>query len=264
VGGLREARLNQESKDQRQAWQVELNSGEKEEGMTVKKSFGLLDGLCWVVVLGFGVGQAQSQNVPVAGNNLTVVLDGQGRNFLVSGNHDDVRINGDCKSVRVMGNQNTVHLERVDEISVIGAQNKLFYQSGLTKSVPSVSQTGAQNRVAKLDGQGSSGPERQAQPGRGDESAAGQIVLTGDDSNLSRNANAQQVHLQGDRNHLTLTGFVDELLVTGKNNSVAVEKVRKVRFLGDNNSVTYKIAQDGQKPEVASVGENNSIRQADQ
>jgi hypothetical protein len=57
---------------------------------------------------------------------------------------------------------------------------------------------------------------------------------------------------------------VDELLVTGKNNSIAVEKVRKVRFLGDNNSVTYKSAKDGQKPEVASLGENNSIRQADQ
>src|ERR1700727_7174 len=147
--------------------------------MRVKKSFGLLDGLYWAVALGFGVGQAQSQNVPVAGNNLRVVLDGQGRNFLVSGNHDDVRINGDCKSVRVMGNQNTVHLERVDEIGVTGAQNKLFYQSELTRSAPSVSQTGAQNRVEKLEGQGSSAKQRQVQPGSGDGSAAGQIVVTG-------------------------------------------------------------------------------------
>jgi hypothetical protein len=236
----------------------------KEEEMRVKKSFGLLDRLCWAFVLGFGVGQAQSQNVPVAGNNLKVVLDGQGRNFLVAGNHDDVRINGDCKSVRVMGNQNTVHLERVDEINVTGAQNKLFYQSGLTKSAPSVSQTGAQNRIAKLEGQGSSTQEQQGQLASGDQSGAGQLVFTGDDLDLTRSANAQRVRLQGDRNHLTLTGSVDELLVTGKNNSVAIEKVRKVRFLGDNNSVTYKSAQDGQKPEVASVGENNSIRQAGQ
>jgi DUF3060 family protein len=228
--------------------------------MRVKKSFGLLDGLCWVVVLGFGVAQAHSQNVPVAGNNRTVVLDGQNRNFLVAGNHDEVRINGDCKSVRVMGNQNTIHLERVDEISITGAQNKLFYQSGLTRNDPSVSQTGAQNRVVKLE----SGPAQQVQPGNRDEPAAGQIVLTGDDSNLTRSANGQQVRLQGDRNHVTLTGSVDELLVTGKNNSVAVEKVGKVRFLGDNNSVTYKSAQGGQKPEVASLGENNSLHQADQ
>jgi hypothetical protein len=96
--------------------------------MRVKKSFRLLDGLCWFAVLGFGVVQAQSQNVTVAGNNRTVVLDGQGRDFTVAGNQDDVRINGDCKSVRVMGNQNTVRLERVDQISVTGAQNKLFYQ----------------------------------------------------------------------------------------------------------------------------------------
>jgi Protein of unknown function (DUF3060) len=232
--------------------------------MRVKKSFRLLDGLYWVVVLGLGVAQAQSQNVTVAGNNRAVILDGQGRDFMVAGNHDDVRINGDCKSVRVMGNQNTVHLERVDEISVTGAQNKLFYQSGLTRSAPSISQTGAQNRVARQEGQEPSGPGRQAQPGSDGESAAGKIVLTGDDSDLNRSANGQQVRLQGDRNHLTLTGSVDELLVTGKNNSVAVEKVRKVRFLGDNNSVTYKSAQDGQKPEVSSLGENNSIRQADQ
>jgi Protein of unknown function (DUF3060) len=232
--------------------------------MRVKKSFRLLDRLCWVVVLGFAVGQAQSQNVPVAGNNLKVVLEGQGRNFLVAGNHDDVRINGDCKSVRVMGNQNTVHLERVDEINVTGAQNKLFYQSGLTRSAPSVSQTGAQNRIAKLEGQGSSTEERPAQPSSGDESGAGQLVFTGDDLDLTRSVNAQRVRLQGDRNHLTLTGSVDELLVTGKNNSVAVEKVGKVRFLGDNNSVTYKSGQDEQKPEVKSLGENNSIRQAGQ
>jgi Protein of unknown function (DUF3060) len=261
---LREARPNKESEDQRQAWQVEVKDGGKEERMRVKKSFRLMDGLGWVIVLGFGVAQAQSQIVTVAGNNRAVILDGQGRDFMVAGNHDDVRINGDCKSVRVMGNQNTIHLERVDEISVTGAQNKLFYQSGLTRSAPSVSQTGAQNRVAKSEGQGLSTQERQGQPASGDESGVGQLVFTGDDLNLTRSANAQRVRLQGDRNHLTLTGSVDELLVTGKNNSVAVDKVGKVRFLGDNNSVTYRSAQDGQKPEVTSLGENNSIRQAGQ
>jgi Protein of unknown function (DUF3060) len=75
--------------------------------------------------------------------------------------------------------------------------------------------------------------------------------------------NAQQVRVVGDRNHVNLTGLVDELLVTGKYNSIAVERVGKVRFLGDHNSVAYKSVSDGQKPEVASVGEHNSIRQAD-
>ena len=201
--------------------------------------------------------------VSVGGNNSVINLEGQGREFTLGGNHDDVHIRGECKSIQVFGNQNTVHLERVDEIKVTGAQNQIFYQSGLTKSSPSISQLGVQNRVAKVAGPGPSDSGTQVQPGnRGSE--AGRIVLTGDGSNFTRSVHAQEVHIQGDRNRITLTGSVDELLVTGKNNSVAIEKVGRVRFLGDNNSVTYKSTPDGRQPEVATLGENNSVRQADQ
>jgi len=223
----------------------------------VRNSFGLIFGWCWVVALGITGAQAQSNMVTVAGNNKSVNLDGQGRDFAVAGNHNNLKIGGECKSVQVQGNQNTVHLERVDEIKITGAQNRIFYRSGSTKSTPSVSQVGVQNRVAKVEERGSAGPGTQAAPDNG------QLVLTGDDSNLTRSVKSQGVHVLGDRNRVTLTGSVDELLVTGKNNSIAVEKVSKVRFLGDNNSVIYQKSPNVQKPEVASVGENNSVRPAD-
>jgi hypothetical protein len=226
------------------------------------RTFGLLLGSCWVIA--FGIADAHAQNnVAINGNNAESNLDGQGREFTVAGNHDNVHIRGDCKSIQILGNQNTVHLERVDEIKVTGAQNKVYYQSGLTKSDPSISQLGVQNRVAKVEGQGSSASGSKSQPGN-DGTANGGLVLTGDDSNLTRKANAHQIRVLGDRNRVTLTGSADELIITGKDNSVAIEKVNKVRFLGDNNSVTYKNGPGGQKPEVASVGEHNSVRQADQ
>jgi Protein of unknown function (DUF3060) len=227
------------------------------------RTFGLLLGSCWVIAFGVADAQAQSNEVTIRGNNATSNLDGQGREFTVPGNHDDVHIRGVCKSIQILGNQNTVRLERVDEIKVTGAQNKVFYQSGATKSEPSVSQLGVQNRVVKVEGQGSSALGSKTQPGN-DGSANGGLVLTGDDSNLTRKVNAHQIRVLGDRNRVTLTGSADELIITGKNNSVAIEEVNKVRFLGDNNSVTYKNGPGGQKPEVASVGEHNSIRQSDQ
>ena len=231
--------------------------------MRVSKSIGLLLGSCWFVAIGIAGAQAQSNVVTVAGNNRAINLEGQGRDFTVAGNHNEVHVAGETKSIRVLGNQNTIHLERVDEISVTGAQNRISYQSGLTKSTPSVSQTGAQNRVTKVEAEAPGGPGRQT-PSNSGGSTTGQLVLTGDDSNISRRVNAQLVRVVGDRNHVNLTGSVDELLVTGKYNSIAIERVGKVRFLGDHNSVAYKSAPDGQKPEVASVGEHNSIRQADQ
>ena len=230
--------------------------------MRVSKSIGLLLGSCWFVAIGIAGAQAQSNVVTVAGNNRAVNLEGQGRDFTVAGNHNEVHVAGETKSIRVLGNQNSVHLERVDKINVTGAQNRVSYQSGLTKNVPSVSQTGAQNLIIKAEAEASGGSGRQA-PSDNAGPATGQLVLTGDDSNISRSMNGQQVRLVGDRNHVNLTGSVDELLVTGKNNFVAVERIGKVRFLGDHNSVAYKSALEGQKLKVASVGENNSIRQAD-
>jgi hypothetical protein len=241
---------------------VRDDAGDQKTKMKVSKSIGLLLGSCWFVAIGIVGAQTQANMVTVAGNNRAVNLEGQGREFTVAGNHNDVHVAGETKSIRVLGNQNKVHLERVDEISVTGAQNRVSYQSGLTKNVPSVSQTGAQNRVTKGEAKASGGPGRQA-PSNSGGPATGQLVLTGDDSNISRSVNAQQVRVVGDRNHVNLTGSVDELLVTGKYNSIAVERVGRVRFLGDHNSVAYKSASDGQKPEVASVGEHNSIRQAD-
>jgi hypothetical protein len=230
--------------------------------MKVRRISGLVVGSFWVMALGIAGAEAQSNGVNIGGNNTVINLEGQGREFILGGNHDEVHIRGECKSIQVVGNQNTVHLERVDEIKVTGAQNKIFYQSGLAKSSPAISQFGMQNRVTKVEGLGSSATRTQVQSGNGG-SVAGQVVLTGDGSNFTRSVYAQQVRLQGDRNQITLTGSADELFVTGKNNSVAIEKVGKVRFLGDNNTVSYRNTPDGRKPEVASLGDNNSVRQAD-
>jgi hypothetical protein len=236
-------------------------TAQRKDKMRLSNLFPLVFGSCWFLALGIVGAQAQS-DVTVAGNNRTVNLEGQGRDFTLAGNHDEVRIGGETRSIRILGNQNTVRLERVDEINVIGAQNRISYQGAVTKDAPSVSQSGAQNRIGIADAGAPAEAGSKGSSGESDQ-ASGSLVLTGDDLDVSRNVSGAQVHVVGDRNHVNLSGSVDELLVTGDHNSIGVDKVARVRFLGDYNTVVYKSVGDGAKPEAGSLGEHNSIRSAD-
>jgi hypothetical protein len=99
------------------------------------------------------------------------------------------------------------------------------------------------------------------QPANSSEPASEKLVLTGDGTTFNRAVNAKQVTLQGDRNQATLTEPTEVLVVTGDYNQISVEQIKSVQFVGDGNRVTYRSSPGGQKPEVASVGDNNSVSQ---
>jgi hypothetical protein len=227
---------------------------------------------CFLLVCAVGA-SAQSKSVVLAGNNAVIDQEGRGRDFTVGGNHNQVHIRGETNSIEITGNQNTVYLERVDQVTISGAQNKIYYQAGVTKTVPSVSQFGVQNRIAKTADQSSASadktqnvPEQPSatpdQQSAKSEPESEKIVLTGDGSNFNRTVNAKQVALQGDRNQATLSGSIEQLVVTGDHNQIAIDQVKSVQFVGDNNHVVYRSSPGGQKPQVASVGDNNSVSPA--
>jgi hypothetical protein len=227
---------------------------------------------CFLLVCAAGA-SAQSKGVVLAGNNAVIDQEGQGRDFILGGNHNQVHIRGEANLVEITGNQNTVYLDRVDQVTVSGAQNKIYYQGGVTKGVPSISQFGVQNRIAKTGGQDSANtgktrnvPEQPSATPNQPEAKSGpeseKVVLTGDGYSFDRTVNAKQVALQGDSNRVTLSGSIEQLVVTGDHNEIIVEEVKSVQFVGDYNHVVYRSTPGGQKPEVASVGDNNSVSPA--
>jgi hypothetical protein len=226
---------------------------------------------CFFLLCGVSA-SAQSKNVVLAGNNAVINQEGQGRDFTVSGNHNEIHIRGDSNSVQITGNQNKIYLDRVDQIAITGAQNKVYYQSGITKSVPAISQFGVQNRVIKggekesaLTDKSETAAEQPSaspgQPANSSEPSSEKLVLTGDGTTFNQAVNAKQVTVQGDRNQATLTGPTEVLVVTGDHNQISIEQIKSVQFVGDGNRVTYRSSPGGQKPEVASVGDNNSVSQ---
>ncbi len=68
----------------------------------------------------------------------------------VEGGDNTITIKGSAKKISVSGTGNKVYIDRVDNISMEGGNNTIFYKTSGTKSgKPNTSLTGVGNKVAK-------------------------------------------------------------------------------------------------------------------
>ncbi len=71
----------------------------------------------------------------------------QGEHLTLNGTNDEVEISGECGSLTVIGSNNDIEIDKVDAIIVRGSNNSVFWESGSTRSPPTVSQTGMYNEI---------------------------------------------------------------------------------------------------------------------
>jgi Protein of unknown function (DUF3060) len=209
---------------------------------------------------------AEPNPVLIGATNAVIKEEGNNRNFTIAGNHDEIHIRGDCNSIQITGAQNRIYLDKVGRISITGAQNRVSYKSGLTAAEPVIVGIVVQNRVVKIkadeasDETSTNGKSEPAAPTPTRPVAkglTGEVAFTGDGRVLKQAVNAKKVQVVGNNNKLDLPGAADELAITGNNNSVKIDQIKKVSFIGTNNKVSYKSTPDGSKAEVSQLGNNN-------
>jgi hypothetical protein len=195
----------------------------------------------------------------IASNNQTLSLNGDGKPKVITGDNNKILIHGDCSSLKVIGKSNAVEVERVGEIQMIGASNRVAYVRSLNGDTPSVANIGEDNEAKQISALGS-GDAVAASP-VADDSEVQLVTLTND--NQTRAINKPHVKLVGSNNSLVFTGVAQQLEIEGSNNDVEIDQVTKVIFHGSNNNVTYK--QPLSSGDVASeaYGSNNEVEKAD-
>jgi hypothetical protein len=196
----------------------------------------------------------------IASNNQTLTLAGDGKPRVIAGDNNKVQIHGDCSSLKVIGKNNTVEVERVGEIQMVGSSNRVTYVHALSGETPSIANIGQDNEAKQTADLGSANPPAAASSPE-DSSDVQLVTLTNDNQTLA--VNKGHVRLVGSNNSIVFTGTAQQLEIEGSNNDVEIDQVTKVIFHGSNNDVTYK--QPLTSGEVVSEehGSNNEVEKAE-
>lgn len=196
----------------------------------------------------------------IASNNQTLSMNGDGKPRIITGDNNKIQIHGDCSSLKVIGNSNTVEVERVGDIQMIGASNRVAYVRTLNGDTPTIANIGQDNeakQIAGLDSDNVSTPAPSAEDSRDVQL----VTLTND--NQTRPINKPHVRLVGSNNSLVFTGVAQQLEIEGSNNDVEIDQVTKVIFHGSNNDVTYKQALSSGDVISEAHGSNNEVEKED-
>ena len=210
--------------------------------------------------------QAVTIDVPIlnqtliASNNQTLSMDGDGKPRVITGDNNKIQIHGDCSSLKVIGNSNTVEVERVGDIQMIVASNRVSYVRTLNGDTPTVANIGQDNEAKQVSGLDAANASTPA-PSAEDSGDVQLVTLTND--NQTRPINKPHVKLVGSNNSLVFTGVAEQLEIVGSNNDVAIDQVTKVIFHGSNNDVTYKQPLSSGDVVSEAHGSNNEVEKAE-
>ena len=195
----------------------------------------------------------------IASSNQTLSLNGDGKPRVITGDNNKVQIHGDCSSLKVIGKSNSVEVERVGDIQMIGNSNRVAYVRTLNGETPTIANIGQDNEAKQIAALGSDNVP--AAPSPEDSGEVELVTLTND--NQTRAISKPHVKLVGSNNSVVFTGVAEQLEIEGSNNDIEIDQVTKVIFHGSNNDVTYK--QPLSSGEVVSEehGANNEVEQAD-
>jgi Protein of unknown function (DUF3060) len=195
----------------------------------------------------------------VASNNQTLSLGGDGKPKVITGNNNRVRIHGDCSSLKVLGDSNTVEVERVGDIQMIGNSNHVAYVHALNGQTPTIANIGQDNEAKQIDALGSN--VAAGAPSAEDDREVQVVTLTNE--NQTRTIDKPHVKLVGSNNSVVFTGVAELLEIEGSNNDVEIDQVTKVIFHGSNNDVTYKQSLSSGDVVSEAHGSNNEVEKAE-
>ena len=196
----------------------------------------------------------------IASNNQTLSLNGDGKPRVITGDNNKVQIHGECSSLKVIGNSNTVEVERVGDIQMIGVSNRVAYVHALRGETPTIANIGQDNEAKQVATVGSANAST---PGPSAEDSAEVELVTLTNDNQTRQINRPHVKLVGSNNSLVLTGVAQQLEIEGSNNDVEIDQVTKVIFHGSNNDVTYKQSLSSGEVVSEAHGSNNEVEKAE-
>lgn len=97
-----------------------------------------------------GVEQSDGKTIQVegVGHKLNYTLNGG--NVEVSGGDNTVTVKGSARKVAVSGTGNKVYIDKVDNVTIEGGGNTVYYKTSGTKSgKPNAALTGVNNKVVK-------------------------------------------------------------------------------------------------------------------
>jgi Protein of unknown function (DUF3060) len=212
------------------------------------------------------------------------------KSYVVNGSGNRIRLQGECESLVVNGINNQVWVTKVDSISIPGANNHVYYESGMTAAKPrTVSILGggssaAQGRVPAGGASGASGSTAQKNTADPSESAAQEDTAGASESKAQKTAGASggsaiaisinnqlayersikpgsRVKFSGSNNLVTLEGEAASLSVQGSNNRIEIDAVGQVEIDGNNNAITYKRRLSSGAPAVRQRGSDNLVGQ---
>lgn len=85
------------------------------------------------------------------------------------------------------------------------------------------------------------------------------VVFMGDNQTFERNGNGKDIAVTGSGNKVIIHGECGSFSVTGSNNSVSLDRVRRINAVGSHNQVSYLGEGNGDKPSFNSVGSDNNL-----
>jgi hypothetical protein len=195
----------------------------------------------------------------IASSNQTLSLNGDGKPRVITGDSNKVQIHGDCSSLKVIGKSNTVEVERVGDIQMIGNSNRVGYVRALNGDTPTIANIGQDNEAKQIAALGSDNVP--AAPSPEDSGDVELVTLTND--NQTRPVNKPHLKLVGSNNSVVFTGVAEQLEIEGSNNDIEIDQVTKVIFHGSNNDVTYKQPLSSGEVVSEAHGANNEVEKAD-
>jgi len=85
----------------------------------------------------------------IAANNQQFDLHNQAHPIAITGDGNMVHVQGGTSTLAIIGNNNTVELDQVDKIVVLGTNNLVTFFRGLTRIDPEVLQAGGSNSFSR-------------------------------------------------------------------------------------------------------------------
>jgi hypothetical protein len=199
------------------------------------------------------------QTVAINDSNRKLELRLDGKRCVVNGGSNQIRITGECSELLVNGTGNRIRIEKVEAVRVLGANNAVTYERGVSSPKPErVRILGAGSSVFQsgTGAKNSDEPEK-GKPGLTEGAALAVTITANNNGHLTRSiADQSPVILSGNNNVVEIAGNASTLTISGNNNAISINSVSHVIFKGNNNAVSYRA---GDNPQTTSSGINNAV-----
>jgi hypothetical protein len=104
-----------------------------------------------VKVGGLTVETNDSASIIINGSNQTRTIKCEGDSVRVNGSNNDLRLRGECGKVNVIGFYNTMKIEAVAVISLLGSHNDVAWERGVGRNTPRISNLGSYNDIEQVE-----------------------------------------------------------------------------------------------------------------